>query len=470
MSKQSTEPEGVFTTGTDWLVQLLCWSLLIGLVPVTVGLFVPAKCSIPGSVSGALADALPAVIALSITCYAWLRFRASRHAQWLAASVAFASFAAFACAHICLSLLDNHAPYIRLAADWCSALSRVTPGLMLLMAATTRKTFSSSWSFRGCSILFVLWATLTGLGIAGTVSLARYVTITMGSPDRSVIYLMQLGPYMMSALVCLLAIISYAKRTVVLHDRISKILCLWLLPTAMGCGVRAVSTPMTSAYWWQAHLLDLTAAAVAAIGLNIDSAISDAQSTERLESIQAMHDISWSLAAAANLSSMLSAFVRVLSNVAGSRMVALYLLDETGESLRLEAAHGDDEGFLRIGTPYSVTPAPRPGFHNGHTARALQSQTVQVVEDVYSDVEFTPWRMVAQNNGWVVSIPLLLHGHVSIGVLNLYIIEDKRVTSDKINLLETMAGLVTPAIENRKNFIDAAALQRATNDSAARAA
>jgi hypothetical protein len=460
----------MFTAGTDWLVQLLGWSLLIGLIPMTTSVLLPASSSIPGPTSEAVSDALPVVVAMSIVCYAWIRFAKSRHMQWLSVAAAFGSFAAFACAHICIHLVGNDVPYLRLAAEWCCALSRSVPGLLLLLAATSTGKSSSPWSFRGHFSMILLWALLAGLSITGTISLARYVTDEVESPDKSIVYLMQLGPYLVSALVCFFAIIAYAKRTVALHDRISKILCLWLLPTAMACGIRTVSTPMTASYWWQAHLLDITAAAVAAIGLNVDSAISDAQSTERLESIQAMHDISWSLAAAANLSSMVSAFVRVLSNVAGSRLVALYLLDETGQSLRLEAAHGDDEGFLRIGTTYSMSPTPRPGFHNGHTARAMKEQTVQVVEDVFSDVEFTPWRMVAQNSGWIVSIPLMLHGHVAIGVLNLYIVQDKPVTPDKINLLETMAGLVSPAIENRKNFIDAAALQRAAHDSAAQAA
>ncbi|MDO8589076.1 MAG: GAF domain-containing protein [Armatimonadota bacterium] len=459
--QDSEQSEAVLTVGSDWLVQLLYWSLLIGLIPVTTSIVLPSGLPNPSPLCEALTGIFPCIAGIGVACYSWIRFASSRQFRWLLAATAFASFAVFHAAHIVSSVVAANGSYLALAADWFDALARIAAAGLLLIAALTKRKVSAPWGLRTHAQALFCWLAAAVASVIGVLYLAHDLHVYIGGDNSVTSLLATLSPYCAGAVVCTLSILVYVRRTITWHDRTSKIVCLWLFPTAMSCGVHAVSPSTSPAAWWQAHMFDLAAAAVVVIGLNIDNALSEGASTERLACLRAMHDISWSLAAAANLSSMLSAFVEVLGNATGARLVALYLLDEEGHSLRLEAVHGDEANELELGSRYGLDPQQRPGFHSGHTARALNSRTPQVVQDVFSDVEFVPWRVVAQHDGWVVSIPLLLHRDTAVGVLNLYVEHERQIAPEKLNLLETMAGLVAPAIQNRRNFVDlAAAMQR----------
>ena len=144
--------------------------------------------------------------------------------------------------------------------------------------------------------------------------------------------------------------------------------------------------------------------------------------------------------------------MRKFAKTTGAQLVALYLLNHEENALRLEAAYGDTEGSLKVGSSYSLQPQARPGFHSGHTARAVSEQSTQVVTDVFADVEFLPWRLAARNDGWVVSVPLTSRGR-TLGALDLYIVQDKPVQGERLEMLEAMASLVAPAIENRRGHL-----------------
>jgi len=69
---------------------------------------------------------------------------------------------------------------------------------------------------------------------------------------------------------------------------------------------------------------------------------------------------------------------------------------------------------------------------------------------VFSDVEFLPWRTLARSNGIAVSVPLPYQGKV-IGVLNIFLPEVYSIDERRMRLLETIAAAVSPAIESIKH-------------------
>lgn len=446
-----TGSEDAIASQTSWLIQLLYWSLLLGAAPVASAFILPARLPDPDTVVSALTEIFPIIIALGVTCYTWLRYAWSKEAQWLVGAMAFLSFTSFAIAHTALRLVADGRGDILLASDWCGALARTVCAVLLIAGVITNRKIAGHWGWFVHVFVVALWLLFIGGVVRGTVYLAEQIPPVLPINHSILKHIVTVGPHSASTAACLLAIVVYMRRCVKWGDRICKVACLWLCATTMGCAIRTISMTPTALVWWQAHLFDIAAAGVAAIGLSIDSAISHGKTTKQLAGLQAMHHISWSLASAANLSAMLSAFVEALRNAAEAKLVALYLLDESEGALRLEAVHGDDDSDLSVGSTYSIEPDTRPGFHSGHTARALRTGEVQVVKDVFSDVEFTPWRIVALHDGWVISAPILLHHNTAIGVLNLYMDQDKRVEQEKIHLLEMMSALVAPAIENRKN-------------------
>ncbi|MDO8682037.1 MAG: GAF domain-containing protein [Armatimonadota bacterium] len=438
---------------TNWLARMLSWSLLVGLWSAVITFVIPSNPTAPNSASDALSDSVSILVGFSVACYTWYRFSSCKHGVWLASALAFSTFTLFVSLHAFLHITGGGRAELLLASVWCEAFSRIAAAGLLMIAATTKKVFHGNWTWKTYANTFAAWAIISALTTFGIIEVASHSLSWLATNGKAIATLVVSGPYMIAAFLCLLATSAFARRGTVSSDRLTKVVCLWLLPMALGCGVRAVSINPSPNLWWQAHLLDMVAALVIATGINIDSAQADAKSTERFTALEAMHQISWSLAGAASLPGMMSAFVEVLARTTGARLVALYLLDDSAAVLRLEAVFGDDYGYLNVGAEYSLEPQPRPGFHNGHTARALKERRTQVVQDVNGDVEFLPWQCVALRNGWVVSVPLQRR-EGPIGTLNLYLEQEKTVIPERLHLLETMAALVTPAIESRRNTLE----------------
>jgi GAF domain-containing protein len=144
-----------------------------------------------------------------------------------------------------------------------------------------------------------------------------------------------------------------------------------------------------------------------------------------------------------------SGLARAVSDSFGATAAAVYLASGEESQLVISATHGMDEDTVFPGKICSLKPAHRPGFHNGHTSRAYVSGEVQVVPELFSDVEFLPWRMVAQNEGIVVSVPIPYQGE-TLGVMNIFVAGVKSIPDSRIRLLEATAAAVSPAIENAR--------------------
>jgi len=109
--------------------------------------------------------------------------------------------------------------------------------------------------------------------------------------------------------------------------------------------------------------------------------------------------------------------------------------------------------ITRFGLEVAIRRSPpietdcRPGFHTGHTAKAFNSKQVHTASDVFVDVEFVPWPVIAVDDGCAASIPLVNQG-AAFGALNLYFGQSRELTKQRLELLATIAASATPAIQN----------------------
>ena len=180
------------------------------------------------------------------------------------------------------------------------------------------------------------------------------------------------------------------------------------------------------------------------VGNGIENAFAHKEAGERLDELETLHDVSWSLVGAATVKELLDLFVSTLVNKLGARIAAVYLSRDS-HSLELAASCGAEDSPIGRSYPL-ISDKPWPGFHSGHTARAYVSRQVQVVNDVFVDVEFVPWKIVAQDDGCAASIPLV-DKDVCIGVLNVYFSDASDLTSTRLRLLATIAAASTSAVE-----------------------
>ena len=451
-TQHASDSDTALGSGYNWLLQLLVLSICVGFGSAVIGLLLPKTTPVPDAVADALVEGFVALVGVGIACHAWIRFAAEKRFGWLGAALAASTFTTLTIAHTAITFLSAGRPGLTLAADWTIPVCRIAVPLCLIAGILTKRTLNRHWELRTYAKVAVLWGALIACILLALINLGQAAAPFVANSSRAPAYVIRVGPHILAATICLLATAAFARRSIAEHSGLHRLACLWLLPTSLSSAIRGVCFLDTGRLYWQANLLDAAAAGILAIGLSVHTANSLRHSNEQLNEVHAMHEISFAMAGAANMGSMLSAFVEVLAKTTQAKLAALYLLAQDPETLRLEAVYGDHRSILEVGATYSLRNEPRPGFHSGHTISALKERTAQIVEDVCSDVEFLPWQVVAQSNGWVVSAPII-NRNDPIGVVNVYLDEKRSNLTQRVNLLEVMAALVAPAIENRRSAL-----------------
>ena len=233
-------------------------------------------------------------------------------------------------------------------------------------------------------------------------------------------------------------------------ERMPGIECYFYIDFAFAVLARALSTSRFDAWWICSQVLFVESWLVFLTAVAIENAVAHKEGNDRLVEMEALHDVSWSLVGAKNVSELTSLLAHTVREKLDAKIAAVYLADGSRENLELVAISGPDILLKSLGATYKAVSTDRqPGFHSGHTARALATGETQVAEDVFVDVEFVPWRMIARDNGCAVSLPLVDKGRAT-GVLNLYFIDRGQLTQQRLELLKTIVAAATPAIENAR--------------------
>ncbi len=233
------------------------------------------------------------------------------------------------------------------------------------------------------------------------------------------------------------------------HDEIVAPAGYWAIAVFTG-RVLAIFCYLThQSMWWQITGLELAGIGALLLGLGLANEQTHRQATEKMTELQSMQRVSWSLVGATNLEELTDALVRGMAENFGATAAAVYLAGDTDEELVIAATAGIDDPTVAVGKVCSMRPDRRRGFHSGHTARAFASGEIQLVTDIFSDVEFLPWRTVAQADGIVVSVPLPYRNR-QIGVVALYLHGVENISDAQSDLLQSIAAAVSPSIENSR--------------------
>ena len=218
---------------------------------------------------------------------------------------------------------------------------------------------------------------------------------------------------------------------------------------------RAMSYERFDAWWMSSHLVFFASWIVFLIDTAIDDAIRHKEALENAAESEALHQISWALVGVQSPMELLNILVATVRESVGAEIVTMYLTDETEDVLHTAAISGPDICLRSLGSTYPVSSTDRrPGFHSGHTARAFLSKEVQVADDIFVDVEFVPWRLVARADGRAISLPIV-HKDKRLGVLNVYFSDRRDATEQRLRFLKTVVAAVTPSVEMVRSSIPA---------------
>lgn len=243
----------------------------------------------------------------------------------------------------------------------------------------------------------------------------------------------------------LTALISNYRRYHTSGDRTSCLMCYFLTACGFALVFHSISSNRFDQWYVMSHASILYAWLMLLVATGIENAFAHKEANDRLEELETLHDISWSLVGAGTVRELLNMFVSTLVSKFGAKIATIYLADKNGDSLECAAECGSDDSC--VGKKHSLVAQGRyPGFHSGHTAKAFETRTVQTARDVFVDVEFVPWRIIAVDDGCAASIPLVNKSQ-PIGVLNVYFSNYHQLTTRRLNLLTTIAAAATSAIE-----------------------
>jgi hypothetical protein len=427
---------------TQWR-RLLIWGATVAALSLAVGLAAPRASYVGSSAAQAAFSVLAGGTAFGACVYCLAIFALERKPRFLFAATAFSALGTGA---ILQAVVDfhGHAPA---AHAWISMSARFVAALLLVGEAHSH----------------ARWRALSRLQSVGQLSLA--VVAVLAFPIVVLPYVLDfsllpgLGSFAYSAAACRVAdtmlafasmvLIGYAlvvshRRYMTSSDGLSGLACYFYVSMGVGLLFYLGCDDRFDRWYTMAQVAFCASWLVLVVGNGIENAFAHKEAGQRLEELETLHGVSWSLVGAGTLTELLNLFVSTLVNKLGARIAGVYL-DGGQSSLELAAICGSDEA--EPGTKYPlVASGPYPGFHSGHTAKAFTSREVQVANDVFVDVELVPWRIVAADDGCAASIPLA-DRDVCVGVLNVYFSDSAQLTTTRLRLLATIAAAATSAIE-----------------------
>jgi len=382
---------------------------------------------------------------LVVFCHCLMRLVYSRWASWLLFTAGFAALSSSSSLGVAVSaglvrgrFLHEHFDLLR------SAMLPAAATLLLSAAYASRARIrgrgAGSWKIYA-------WTVLIGAAFAAAWRLGMLAAL--GEMLRAA----RIDPWLAIDTVSAAALIALLQRTLRLaasnHDEIVVPMCYWVVATLLGTVLALASWREPHALWWEISGLELAGIAALLVGLSIENEKAHRRAAEQMADLRAMQSISWSLVGAATLTELCQALTNAVSEGLGVSLAAVYVPGDESDQLVITATAGTDDPSVAVGKACSLQPERRPGFHGGHTARAFRTGTVQVLREIFSDVEFMPWRTVAREEGTVLSVPLPYQGRVT-GVMNLFLSGVTSVPESRLRLFESIAAAVSPAIENAR--------------------
>lgn len=444
-----------------YLARLILWMIVLNAIVAALRFLPEVQMTWENSVCHALMEVCGALIASGVAFCFWVQYRVSTKHQMLLACIAFSGLTFGQLVHALTAVAASGGwDYAGDIGHQFYGIWRFAAGLLLVAAARNYAKDSKSQCRR--QGLRLLWGTQAVFvfigGVVVLIGQARLNPHTvMSSSELSWLgFISRMASssaliHAFDALAMMAGLAAFAWRYMEEEDAFSDsiVRCLALALTGMVAGVLSKSEYDMS--WWVSHVFAVFALLVLLIELAREFGASYADAQTRVEHLEAVHRISSQLGNTLDLRVVLLVLVSDIADLLQARYAAVMMVDDTGETLRTVATHGLPESPLRSSDPQKIDGGGRPGFYSGHTARAFREKCICMVDDVFTDVEFVSWKLLAKNNGYAVSVPLV-YQDVAFGVLNLFFDKHIPINDERIRLFETLASSAAVSIANAQLY------------------
>lgn len=427
---------------TQWR-RLLIWGTAVAASSAVIGIALPDHHYVPSGVVLAITYTVAAITAFGASIYCLAIFALERRLAPLFAATAFSVLGTGGIIQATMDIQSTSSP----SYGWITAIARMLAALLLVgeaysssrLRASNRMQSVGQFTLAGVAVLAFPLFVMPYAMDAGMLS-------RLGNTPETFVACRVIDKALSISAAALIvwAFIANHRRYMAKSDGLAGLVCYYLLAYAAGLLFYSASGERFDRLYTMGQVCFTWSWVALVVGNGVENAFAHKGAHDRLEELEALHEVSWSLVGAGTVKELLDLFVSTIVNKLGAGIAAVYLADGS-ESLELAAICGSEES--KPGTQYRlVASGPWPGFHSGHTAKAHSSKQVQVAHDVFVDVEFVPWRLIAEDGGCAASIPLL-DREESIGVLNVYFSDAQQLTTPRLRLLATIAAAATSAIE-----------------------
>ena len=399
------------------------------------GLYVPSKVVLT------IAYTLAACVTFAGSTYCYSIFALERRLGPLLSATAMSALGSGAVMQAVADLHGSPPPQY----GWVASLARLIAAILLVGEAYSTSTWRATSRIQAIGQFAVAGA----VGVVFPLAVAPYAlhphlldAFGISASSAAICRIVDTALAVVSCVMMSWSLAMNTRKYLTHSDGLAGLICYFLATCAIGLLFTAASAERFDRLYTMGQVCFVWSFVALVVGNGIENAFAHKEGRERLCELEALHDVSWSLVGAGTVTELLELFVTTIVSKLGAGISAVYLADGA-EALELAAICGSD---ATPGTRYPlVASGPWPGFHSGHTAKAHSTQQVQIARDVFVDVEFVPWRVVAGDDGCAASIPLV-DGDVGLGVLNVYYSDARQMTTARLRLLATIAAAGTSAI------------------------
>lgn len=408
-----------------------------------------------------LVEGYSVIAGICIVYCLWVQYNVTRERRFLLATVAFSGLSLGILAHGTLSLLPGSSDLRIHTLGTSFLLGWQIVSALLLISAARDGSVSDAQTYRklgkrtlGASLLLsvcVMTAYVVfdprWLHLRQILPPAAWQTLGDMLKDLVSPRSLQLASIGVTTLALIHHLGSFAER----EDEYSRRVIPFLSLALVSYVASLTSAVEFTAIWWASHGAMICALMIllTELGMQFGSSYADAQA--RIRHMEAVHFMTSRLTNTLDLRVVLLALVSDTASMLSAKFASVMLADESGQALTTEVTYGLSDSPLRPRQPQSVEGTGRPAFFAGHTARAFREKRVCMVEDVYADVEFIPWKVLARHDGYAVSVPLIYHD-LALGVLNLFFEKHVSLNDERIKLFQTLASSAAVAIVNAQLY------------------
>ena len=424
----------------------LLWIVMTAITSATIKQILPSETESLSRLALALTSSLGCCAALGASIHCFVTFVITKRLVRLLESAAFSALSG----GIALQTINDFSATTPSLNETTASSAWLITALLLFCAVCASSQWRSGGTIRAWAqgIFSAIIAFALPIVLLPYLLHILYLRTVDASPN--IVYAMHMIDKTFTVLTILLlfgALVGYYRRAKPKHQ-MANLMCYFLIPCVFSLTFKIMSDFRFDEWWLMSQILLLGAWLVMVCKYSMQNAYTHKEAIDRLDEVEALHQISWSLVGAGNANELMHLFVQALNERVYARYSVIYLADDDGETLQVAADYGYDENASSVGAKYKLHSENRfPGFHSGHTARAFTTGETQMVDDIFVDVEFVPWRVIAVEHGCAVSLPLM-NRNKAIGVINLYFSDCTQLKPQKLRILETISASATSAIEN----------------------